>query len=137
MTVYLDTSVAISLFLEDDHSRRAQLWARPEQRIVVSLWTLTEFTSALSFMIRKGAVAPEASARAEKRFDRWSAAGRLVDLDPDAFEEARRLMRRHRRLRAPDALHLAVAKLAGLGLATFDLDLADAARAEGMEVVDL
>ncbi len=135
MTVYLDTSVVISLFLLDDHSRRARGWARAEQRVVVTPWTLTEFTSATSLMIRKGAVTPDAAAEAEARVDRWAGAGRLIDLDPEAFDLARRLMRRHRRLRAPDALHLAAAKLSGLGLASFDVDLAEAAREEGLDVV--
>jgi predicted nucleic acid-binding protein len=38
------------------------------------------------------------------------------------------------KLSAPDALHLASAKNAGATLATFDARLADAARAQGVEV---
>ena len=38
---------------------------------------------------------------------------------------------------APDALHLASAKNAGAMLATFDARLADAARAQGVEVAPL
>jgi predicted nucleic acid-binding protein len=40
-------------------------------------------------------------------------------------------------LTAPDALHLASAKNAGATLATFDARLADAARAQGVEVATL
>ena len=54
------------------------------------------------------------------------------------FAHAERLIRDFAtKLAAPDALHLASAKNSGAALATFDARLADAARAQGVEVAQL
>lgn len=73
----------------------------------------------------------------EDAFDAWVRKGRMLDFEPDLFAEARRLLHKHRRLRAPDALHLAIAQSHGLKLATLDDVLKEAAIADGLEVVDL
>ncbi|CAN5236179.1 hypothetical protein BH10PSE2_BH10PSE2_00280 [soil metagenome] len=61
----------------------------------------------------------------------------MLEFDSDRFDDARRLLRKHERLRAPDALHLAIASWNGLEMATLDVVLRDAAAAEGVVVVDL
>ena len=56
----------------------------------------------------------------------------------DDLDSADRLVRDFAtKLSAPDALHLASAKNAGAAIATFDTRLADAARAQGVEVAEL
>jgi predicted nucleic acid-binding protein len=73
----------------------------------------------------------------ERAFDVWAGRGRLLDFDGTHFTQARRMLMRHDRLRAPDALHLAIAKANELELATLDGPLRQAALAEGMRVTDL
>lgn len=137
MTLYLDTSVVIPLFLEDDHAPRVRRWARSARNIALSAWTLTEATSALSMQVRMKHIT-EAERRAiEDGIDTWARRSRIVSFEPACLDDARRLLRRHSRLRAPDALHLAIAAWHGLDLATLDGVLRDAALAEGLRVVDL
>lgn len=137
MTVYLDTSVAIPLFVDDDHAPRVRAWADKGQAVAISAWTATEFSSALSLQVRMGRLTDGERVAFEQAFDRWARNGPMVEFLPGYFDDARILLRRHSRLRAPDALHLAVARASGLGLATLDAVLRDAALAEGIEVVEL
>lgn len=137
MSTYVDTSVIVSFFIRDDHAGKARAWAASGARVVLSDWTLTEFTSALSHQVRLGALTDQERAAAETVFDRWRSRLVVLAVERDRFAEARVLMRVHRRLRAPDALHLAIALSAGLSLATADQDMRDAAVAEGLSVVDL
>ena len=137
MSVYLDTSVIVSFFIRDDHADAARRWAATGPRIVTSDWTATEFTSALAHHVRAGALSDRERKVAELAFDRWVTGGVVLEVERERFREARTLIHTHRRLRAPDALHLAIARHAGLPLATLDRDLSDAALAEGLEVVAL
>ena len=73
----------------------------------------------------------------ERAFDLWSRTGQMLEFQPERFEDARLLLQRHSRLRAPDALHLAIAQGNDLQLGTLDVVLRDAAVAEGMKVIDL
>ena len=56
----------------------------------------------------------------------------MVDGD---MVEARRLVKNDVRLRAPDALHLALAARHGCSLATLDEDMASVARDIGLTVI--
>lgn len=137
MTVYLDTSVVVPLFVDDDHSPRARAWARLGRTVALSAWTLAEFSSALSMQVRMSRLAPEERRDLEATFDAWAGQGRLVDFDAEQFSQARRMLMTHDRLRAPDALHLAIAKANGLEMASLDAVLIDAALAEGLKVAEL
>ncbi|MFA4892771.1 type II toxin-antitoxin system VapC family toxin [Brevundimonas sp.] len=137
MTVYLDTSVVVPLFLDDDHAPRVRAWAVSDRSIVLSAWTVTEFSSALSMQVRLKNVTEAERKALERAFDRWSRKGQMLEFEADMFNNARVLLQRHSRLRAPDALHLAIALRNGVELATLDIVLRDAAVAEGMKVIDL
>jgi hypothetical protein len=137
LSTYVDTSVVVSFFIQDDHALKARAWAASGARIVLSDWTRTEFTSALSHQVRLGALTEPEREAAESVFDRWVSRMVVLEVERERFEDARRLMRAHRRLRAPDALHLAIAVSSGLALATADQDMKAAARLEGLAVVDL
>lgn len=137
MTVYLDTSVVVPLFVDDDHSVRARAWAKPGRDVALSAWTLTEFSSALSMLVRMNRYTENERLDVERAFDGWTRRGRLLDFEADRFVDARRLLHKHRRLRAPDALHLAIVQWNGLQLATLDGVMREAAIAEGLDVVDL
>ena len=137
MSIYVDTSVIVSFFIRDDHAEAARRWARTNPRVAISDWTATEFSSALSHQVRRELLSDRERLAAERAFDRWSARGLVLDVARERFQEARPLMRAHHRLRAPDALHLAIARHEGLPLATLDGDMRDVAVAEGMEVIDL
>lgn len=122
------------LFVTDAHTEVVRAWAGSGPRAAASPWTATEFTSALSLASRRKSL-PRAVI--EENFDRWlRSLGPVLKIDHEHFGSARRLMRTHALLRAGDALHLAVAQREGLAMATLDRRLAEAARAEGLDVVD-
>lgn len=137
MSVYVDTSVIVSFFIRDDHAVAARRWAETGPHIAISDWTATEFSSALSHHVRLGALEDRERKIAEFAFDRWAADGIVLEVARERFQEARELIKTHRLLRAPDALHLAIVRHEGLPLATLDHVMRDAAVAEGLKVVDL
>jgi predicted nucleic acid-binding protein len=137
LSVYIDTSVVVSFFIQDDHADAARRWARTDPSVAISDWTATEFSSALSHHVRLGSLSDRERKAAELAFDRWAMRGVVLEVARERFQDARILMQGHRRLRAPDALHLAIARHEGLPLATLDHDLRDAAVAEGLKVIDL
>ena len=137
MSIYLDTSVVVSFFIRDDHAEAVRRWAATGPSVATSDWTATEFSSALSHHVRRGVLSDRERKIAEVAYDRWAENGLVLEIERERFRDARILMQSHSRLRAPDALHLAIARQAGLALATLDQDMAEAAITEGMEVVPL
>ena len=138
MSVYLDASVVVSTFVDDSHSDRVLEWLALQDRIVLSAWTVAEFSSALSHYVRTKRATASERATLEGEFDRWLASVRMVlPVTPEDFETARELLRAHVELRTPDALHLAIAKNRQLTLATLDNTLKRSAVAEGVAAGDL
>lgn len=136
MRLYLDASVLVPLFVDDDWTDRARAWAKTEPDVLVSDWAVTEFSSALSLHVRKGRLDPDERDEAENALN-WWLDGRIREepIDPEDVVQARTLLHRHGKLRAPDALHLAVVTRLQVGLVTYDLDLAAAAHTDGVSVV--
>lgn len=138
MTVYLDASAAVSLFVSDAHSDRARAWLARGDVIVVSRWTIAEFSSALSRLRRTGVINSAQHAAAELAFDTWiTLLGPPVAITDEDLIETRYLCREDSGIRTPDALHLCVVRRMGLMLATFDQVQAQTARRYGLGVVDL
>jgi predicted nucleic acid-binding protein len=133
VSVYLDTSVLVSLFVHDSHRQRVLTWLGNQANVSVSAWTVAEFSSALSHYQRTNRATADQRSRLEADFDSWLAG----QPDPLPLHEAdmvvtRRLLRSHLSLRTPDALHLAIALNRRLALATLDDGLMAAAMAEGV-----
>lgn len=138
MTAYADTSVLVSAFTRDDHTERIRAWLRTAPALIVSDWTAAEFSAAVRRQVRVGRLAKEGVASAEHLLDTLVRDARSFrHVLTEDLVDARRLVVRHEPLRAPDALHLAVARRLSISLATLDLGQARAARAEGLDVVDL
>ena len=109
-----------------------------DSHIIASYLTPVEITSSLWRRRHHREISAEAHLRADAAFAeitrRWSAISA-----PEAVERAIDLLARHP-LRAADSVQLASALLARerfghLPFVTFDLDLMDAARAEGFTVL--
>jgi uncharacterized protein len=136
--IYLDASVLLSIVLLDANSERAGRW-----------WDSIEESTVVSDLANLEVCAVVTREYRAQRFSRSVAEGALADFDsiraaserltPDAqdFGFADRLVRDlATKLAAADALHLATAKNAGATLATFDTRLAEAARMQGVGVVE-
>lgn len=135
MTVYLDTSILVSLFHNDKHTERASVWIAGVDAFVMSSWALTEFSSALAVKARMRNLTDRGRREFELQLDQWLGSRVVLPVDDSDMAEARRLVRNEVRLRAPDALHLALAARHGCGLATLDEDMAAVARDIGLTVV--
>lgn len=134
--IYLDASVLVPIFIEDDWTSGVLAWLETRPALSVSDWTMAEFSSALSFHVRKRRLTIEERDKAENALNSWAYGQvEIVALDEEDGFMARRTLHRHPKLRTPDALHLTIVRRLGHEFATYDQDLAEAARREGVVVV--
>jgi uncharacterized protein len=138
LSFYLDTSVVVPLLIDEIHSQRVGDWlaGQADAALSVSLWTTAEISSALSMRIRAGTLS---TATRDAALGLWSRLCResfgIVEIDPAHFTRAAALVDRHTLgLRAPDALHLAIAEAAGATMVTLDERLKSACLAVGLPV---
>jgi uncharacterized protein len=139
MTIYADTSVVVAVIFDEPDSDRVRDWfRRTTQRIIVSDLVRLEFPAVVTRAGRTGRLNASEASAALASFDLLAARSRPLRHGPADFESAERLVRDFAtKLAAPDALHLASAKNARAALATFDARLADAARAQAVDVASL
>lgn len=131
MSAYFDASVMIPTLVREESTGIVQTYLRGlrEQRLI-SDFAATEVASALSRLVRMGVLAAqEASARLTD-FDAWRAAtSSAVEVHAADARLAYVYVRWFAlRLRAPDALHLAIARRLDATLVTLDRRLTNAAR---------
>ena len=122
--VYVDTSVLVTLFLNEPYSVAAAEWyAREKSELVAAAWCIPEFASALGIKQRTGAIDARQAQGAWTRFERMVAADlRLLPVTAADFHRAAELvLDAPSALRAGDAVHLACAEAAGAKhMATLD-----------------
>ncbi len=141
MSFYLDTSVVVPLLIDEIHSQRIGGWLAGQQHaaLSVSLWTTTEISSALSLRIRTGTLS---TTTRDAALGLWARLCRdsfgTLDIEAAHFTRAAALVDRHTLgLRAPDALHLAIAEASGATMVTFDERLKSACLAFGVQVAEV
>ena len=137
--IYVDTSVAVALFVPEGKTAAITEWlATTDAALVSADWILTEFASALSIKERRGDLSAADAETVWSEFRSFCGAGlSLVAPNRKAFETAARLARdASSNLRAGDALHLAVALDAGVShIATTDAVLDANAKRHGLTSV--
>jgi len=131
---YLDTSVIVAALVNEEASERASafLWeAVNTTRVVVSDWTLTEFSSAIALKIRTGQLNSDYQAEIQSVFDGLvMETFELIPVERRHFLLAGKLAaQRNVNLRASDALHLAISEETRTELVTLDRRMAEAAAA--------
>ena len=138
MTVLLDASVLVPLFARDALTPRALAFvAQAGEAMLVSDWAALETISAFSLKARSGAISLNEAEAARDTLLHWRKdfAISLV-LESSDFDAATKMLGAFRlNLRAPDALHLAMAERLNATLATFDAKLAAAGKSVGITVV--
>ena len=137
--IYCDTSLLVAALTAEDRSAQVQVWlaSQAEGELCSSPWVISEFSSALSLKLCSGA---KTVAERARTLANWHVLQKdhlsLVPMPETAFALAAQFCDRYEsRLRAGDALHLAVASLGGHALATLDRTMAEAAIAVGVGVV--
>ena len=139
MTVYLDASVVVSLFVADANTLRAWRLVELHPVAVISLWTIAEFSSALGVQDRMGRLKTKERALAEAKLDQWLGAG-IEQIAPTAedYLTVRRILRASQlNLRTPDALHLALCGRLRADLASFDKRMVQAAGELGIPAIEI
>lgn len=134
---YVDTSVLLTLFLNEAKTADAWAWLKTNQGkpLFASHWTLTELSSALGVKARMKAIDEPERQRVMTAFQRFTASRlTLVASNPDDFSRAAAWCDRWALgLRAGDALHLAIAERCGLTVCTLDRGMWTAAQALGVD----
>lgn len=135
--IYCDTSLLIAALTTEVLSDRAQPWLLEQERrsLAISDWSLTEFASAVAMKHRRGEIDTAYRGNIEHAWGSLRTEFTFVRVTDRHFLHAAELVdAAPRGLRSGDALHLAIVLDQGCALATFDHDLADAARALGVAV---
>lgn len=132
MSVYLDASVLVPLFIPDRFNMRTETYLEGKNPpVAVSNFAATEFSSALARLVRIGDIAKGTAQSAFADFDAWVVANaQRVEMSGADLGAAEGFLRRlDLTLRTGDAIHLAIAQRLQMTLATFDQKLIACARA--------
>ncbi|HET7716615.1 MAG TPA: type II toxin-antitoxin system VapC family toxin [Bauldia sp.] len=134
MSVYLDASILVSLFIIDSQSARADRLLRSGPgAIVVSDFAAAEFAAVVGRKTRTGDLDADERDAVFADFDIWTRqTARIAETTANDIATAISFLRRRDlTLRAPDAINIALSLRLGTVLATFDERMARDARAVG------
>ena len=138
MTLYLDASVLMPTLVSEPTSAAVDVFLLARAEVMtVSDFAAAEVASAISRLARMGRLTASAAAERLMDFDAWRAGEtEVAEVAAHDCRLANTYVRRFElKLRAPDALHLAICRRLGLQLATLDHRLATAARELGIEAL--
>ena len=138
MSVYLDASVLVALFTEDALTARADDVLRQVlDTPIVSDFAGIELTSAVSRRVRTRDLSVDDARHAFDAFDGWVNRGvQREELRREDVALADGYLRRlDLALRAPDAIHIAIAQRLDASLLSFDEKMLAAARSLGLRVL--
>lgn len=137
MSIYLDTSVLIPTLVEEEVSDAVNAYlVAAEDELLISEFAAAEVASALSRLVRMRLLATDDALARLADFEAWrAAAASTVDVHPADARLTYAFVRRFDlMLRAPDALHLAIAARLDAALVTLDRRLERAAKELGIGV---
>jgi uncharacterized protein len=139
--IYVDTSALVPIFIRESKSEPVLSWLESGgERLAISEWTLVEFASAAAIKARTGEITANLLKQVAKRVQEFARENCvLASPGRDEFRRAGELvLDRKLKLRAGDALHLAIAEsLSVQAVLSLDAALNDSARLLGMSVVML
>jgi hypothetical protein len=139
--IYVDTSALVPAFIREPKSDAVLAWLETSgQRLVVSEWSITEFSSAAAIKVRTGEIAPALARQARTRFLDFAERHCSIAVPQRAeFRRAAELAGdASLKLRAGDALHLAVAAASKAeGILCLDETMAAGATTMGLSVVSV
>jgi uncharacterized protein len=140
LTCYLDASVMLPILIKEPASTAVDAFmSTVQQQLWVSDFAAAEVASALSRLVRTGRLQATDGAARLSDFDVWrTAMTKPAEIHAVDVRLAGAYVRRFDlALRAPDALHVAMARRLDIPLVTLDRRLATAARELGVAVEEL
>jgi uncharacterized protein len=139
VTLYLDTSVVLSLHLKDSKSAAVGKKLRAtREEIAVSAWTAAESFSAVGILVRRGAIDADFGREVLSSLESFFESAQLLSINAPAFALAKQWLSDFTLgLRAGDALHAAVASVNGAELVTTDKTLSRAARTKKVRCIEI
>jgi predicted nucleic acid-binding protein len=136
MSIYLDTSVLLPTLVNEPASGAVETYLVARQERLISDFAAAEVASGLSRLVRTGLLPAAEGAARLADFEVWRAAtSSPVEVHAADVRLAYAYVRRFDlMLRAPDALHLAIARRVDATLVTLDRRLERAAQQLGIAV---
>jgi uncharacterized protein len=137
VSVYFDASLIVPMFVEDALNERADAYIERFAPLpVISDFAMAEVASALNLRVRARLLDVSEAREALGELDIWRAQTvSTCQVDRADIATAEAFLRRlDLPLRAPDAIHIAVAQRLNLELATFDQRMADCASRLGVRL---
>jgi len=137
--IYIDTSALVPVFIREAKSEAVIGWLESSgERLSISEWSLVEFASAAAIKVRTGQVAPNLAKQSTARVREFAQKHCTVAVPGrEEFRRAAELAGDDTlKLRAGDALHLAIAEsLSAQGILCLDEAMIASAKSLGMNVV--
>ena len=139
--IYADTSALIPAFIREPKSDSVLAWLEASgERLVVSEWAIAEFASATSIKVRSGQIEGVIAKQVMTRFLDFAQKHCSIAAPQRAeFRRAAELAGDvDLKLRAGDALHLAIAEASNVqGVLCLDETMSGGAKAIGLHVVTI
>ena len=139
--VYIDTSALVPAFIREPKSEAVLAWFETSgEGLVVSEWSIAEFSSAAAIKVRTGEIASATAKQARARFLDFAQDHCSVAVPQRAeFRRAAELAGDvNLKLRAGDALHLAIAQASKVqGILCLDETMGASAKMIGLNVVSV
>jgi predicted nucleic acid-binding protein len=139
--IYVDTSALVPAFIREPKSEAVLAWIETSgERLVVSEWAIAEFSSAAAIKVRTGEIAAAMAKQARARFLDFAQDHCSIAVPQRAqFRRAAELAGDvNLKLRAGDALHLAIAEASKVqGILCLDETMGAGARTIGLNVVSV
>lgn len=139
--IYIDTSALVPAFIREQQSEAVLAWIETSgERLVVSEWAVAEFSSAAAIKVRMGGISSAMAKQARAHFLAFAQDHCLIAVPQRAeFRRAAELAGdANLKLRAGDALHLAIAEASKVqGILCLDEAMGASAKTIGLNVVSL
>lgn len=137
--IYIDSSVIVSAITPEIDTDGVVSWIGRQgaDDLFISEWVVTEVMSALALKVRSGQISEDVRALARTGFRAMRDQGlHMLEVDETHFRHATILINSCPvKLRAADALHLAIADRHGVAVCTLDVDMFSAAQALRIPVI--
>lgn len=136
MKLCFDTSIFVSLVTNEAATPAVISWFSRQDafNVVISDWVVTEFYSAIALKLRTEQISAALRAGAERLFEKYTEENfEIIPVERADFRRAAKLVANEDiKLRAGDALHLAIAERLGVQICTLDHRLFAAAGQAGI-----